>query len=89
MKGCSVVQLVILLKWSEISQKRVKGTAEVWRRDAAGTLVSEEMVCICIFRWASLFFMHGLYETSEAYLDALSTFSVRRSIVLLYGLKLI
>ncbi|KAG2418182.1 hypothetical protein HFD88_001283 [Aspergillus terreus] len=43
MRGCPTVNVVILLKWSELSEKRVKGTAEIWTRDAAGNLQSREM----------------------------------------------
>lgn len=44
MQGCQTVNVVILLKWSESSGKRVKGTAEIWTRDAAGNIQSREMV---------------------------------------------
>lgn len=47
MQGCPTVNVVILLKWSELSGKRVKGTAEIWTRDAAGNLQSREMVRTC------------------------------------------
>ncbi|PGH37132.1 hypothetical protein GX50_00116 [[Emmonsia] crescens] len=43
MNGSILVQLVILLKWSKISGGRVKGSAEIWRRNGAGNLVATEM----------------------------------------------
>ncbi|OAX84051.1 hypothetical protein ACJ72_01586 [Emergomyces africanus] len=43
-KGNNSVQLVILLKWSKISGGRVKGSAEIWRRDGTGNLVATEMI---------------------------------------------
>ncbi|KAK2765155.1 hypothetical protein FQN54_008854 [Arachnomyces sp. PD_36] len=42
MEGSSV-ELVILLKWTNLSNNKVKGDAEVWRHNAEGTLVVEEL----------------------------------------------
>lgn len=46
LEGHVSVILVILLKWSALSNNRIKGTAEIWRRDGAGNLVSSAMVII-------------------------------------------
>lgn len=46
MKGNNFVQLVILLNWHKVPGGRVKGSAEIWRRNGAGNLVATEMVCI-------------------------------------------
>lgn len=46
--GDPSVVLVILLRWTAISNGRIKGCAEVWRRDALGSLVSCTMVIICL-----------------------------------------
>ncbi|OJD17346.1 hypothetical protein AJ78_02531 [Emergomyces pasteurianus Ep9510] len=43
MKGNNCIQLVILLKWSKIVGGRVKGSAEIWRRNETGNLVATEM----------------------------------------------
>ncbi|RHZ64875.1 hypothetical protein CDV55_105195 [Aspergillus turcosus] len=43
LKGNPSVLLVILLKWSALASNRIKGTAEVWRRDTTGNLVSFTM----------------------------------------------
>ncbi|EEH11365.1 ornithine decarboxylase antizyme [Histoplasma capsulatum G186AR] len=44
-KGNDFVQLVILLKWHNVSGGRVKGSAEIWRRNGTGNLATTEM-CI-------------------------------------------
>ncbi|KAL5355592.1 hypothetical protein BJX96DRAFT_170819 [Aspergillus floccosus] len=43
MLGDPSVVLVILLRWTAISNGRIKGCAEVWRRDAVGSLISNTM----------------------------------------------
>ncbi|QSS61464.1 hypothetical protein I7I51_03639 [Histoplasma capsulatum] len=43
MKGNNFVQLVILLNWHKVPGGRVKGSAEIWRRNGAGNLVATEM----------------------------------------------
>ncbi|KAK6835887.1 hypothetical protein RU639_002079 [Aspergillus parasiticus] len=40
MRGNASVALVILLKWSALSNNRIKGTVEIWRRNAGGNLFS-------------------------------------------------
>ncbi|KAG5302790.1 ornithine decarboxylase antizyme [Histoplasma capsulatum G186AR] len=42
-KGNDFVQLVILLKWHNVSGGRVKGSAEIWRRNGTGNLATTEM----------------------------------------------
>lgn len=43
-RGNASVILVILLKCSALSYSRIKGTAEIWRRDTTGNLFSTTMV---------------------------------------------
>ncbi|KAE8372793.1 hypothetical protein BDV26DRAFT_273396 [Aspergillus bertholletiae] len=43
LRGNVSVKLVILLKWSSLSNRRIKGTAEIWRRNTAGNLFSSTM----------------------------------------------
>ncbi|GFF91645.1 hypothetical protein IFM47457_08909 [Aspergillus lentulus] len=42
-RGNASVILVILLKCSALSYSRIKGTAEIWRRDTTGNLFSTTM----------------------------------------------
>ncbi|GES60042.1 hypothetical protein ATEIFO6365_0002037300 [Aspergillus terreus] len=44
LNGCSQVNAVVLLKWSKISDNRVKGAAEVWRRDPGGGLTVDTKI---------------------------------------------
>jgi hypothetical protein len=52
LNGSTQVNVVIILKWYLISQNRVKGTAEVWRRGAGGltvdTKVSISISCLSV-----------------------------------------
>ncbi|KAE8154410.1 hypothetical protein BDV25DRAFT_135844 [Aspergillus avenaceus] len=43
LQGSLSVVLVILLRWSALSCGRIKGTAEIWRRDTTGNLCSTTM----------------------------------------------
>ncbi|PKY04602.1 hypothetical protein P168DRAFT_296403 [Aspergillus campestris IBT 28561] len=43
MLGDPSVVLVILLRWTTISNGRIKGCAEVWRRDTVGRLISSTL----------------------------------------------
>ncbi|KAL2863982.1 major facilitator superfamily domain-containing protein [Aspergillus lucknowensis] len=44
MLGDPSVLIVILLRWTKISNGRVKGCVEAWRRDTVGNLVSNMMI---------------------------------------------
>lgn len=46
MKGTTSAEVVILLKWSEISHCRVEGDIEVWARNQTGNSIVKEMVSI-------------------------------------------
>lgn len=46
LRGNTSVVLVILLKWSAISNNRIKGTVEIWRRGPAGNNTFVTMVTI-------------------------------------------
>ena len=46
LNGSSQVSVVVLLKWSKLSNSRARGTAEVWRRGTGGGLTVDIKVAM-------------------------------------------
>lgn len=50
LNGTKSVELVFLLKWTRLSERRVAGHIEVWTRGEPSNLMAQELVSIMLFQ---------------------------------------